>query len=436
MKFPAVLLAVSLAANIALVGVFAFRPAFAPPLIQDIFSRDASTAGAPSSVPDRETKPAASEATKPAPLWSTLRTDDLPGLIAQLQAAGFPLRAIRAVVQGILATRYESRLRDLSRGDPSAPYWKATPTLGMDAQRMAEYSRLSSEYSKAVRDLLGAFNSRDDGDLTSAQRRRYGDISLGKIDAVSQIERDYSDMTSQLRAAMNGITLPEDKEKLALLDKEKQADLAEVLSPEELEGFNMRNSTITMRLRPTLTLFNPSEAEFRAIYRIEDSASDAIYPTTPVASQEAMQQRQTAQQQAADQIKAALGDQRYAEFVRSNDREYQQLAQLEQRENLAPGTAAQAYTLRDDLSQQSNQIFNDASLNTEQKRAALQALAQNTRTQILSTLGPTAGEAYLKTAASWLGNVERGGAVTFVPMLTGGTSTRTRSLPPVRPAAK
>jgi len=76
--------------------------------------------------------------------------------------------------------------------------------------------------------------------------------------------------------------------------------------------------------------------------------------------------------------------------------------------------AVQAYDLRNGVAEQSQQIYADRNLTTDQKRAALQTLANNTKAQIVSTLGPTVGESYLRTAR-WLTSVENGGSVTFGP---------------------
>jgi hypothetical protein len=424
MKLRPVFLAGSLLVNASLLAALVLQPSLAPPGFRDFFARGSRSSSAATGTAG--TAASAKGADAHAGLWATLHTDDLKDLVARMQAAGFPIWAIRAVVQAEVDARYMARIRALTQPDPDTPFWKPTPSMGMDPKRMADYMQLVGERSKLLRDVLGNFALRDDGDITSVQRRRYGDISTAKIDSVEQINQDYSEMTAQVRAAMNGITLPEDRAKLALLKSEEQADLAAVLTPAELEDYNMRNSTVTTLLRPALALFNATPDEFRAIYNVEQPLSDQLYPTAPLSYNDMMQTRQ----QLADQLKAALGDQRYADFARSSDRDYQQLAQLEERDNLPPGTALQAYNLRDNLSQESNRIFSDPTLDTDQKRAALQSLAQNTRSQLTATLGPTASDAYIKTANSWLNSVERGGAVTF-----SANSTSFRSLPPPRRVA-
>lgn len=422
MKLRAVLLAGSLLANAGLLAALAYEPSLAPPAFRDFFARGARSpadpAGAIAATPSSPAK------TKVAPggLWAALHSGSLKDLVARMQAAGFPIWAIRAAVATEVDARYVARMRELTQPDPNMPYWKTPPAMGMDPTRLAEYMKLSNERTKEMRDLLGNFALRDDGDITSAQRRTYGNIPAEKIASIEQIAQDYSEMTAQVRAAMNGIMLPQDKAALALLDQEKHADLASVLTPQELEDYEMRNSTVTTRLRPTLALFNATEDEFRTIYNIEQPFADQLYPTGPGISFDPGK----AQQEVADQLKAALGDQRYADFERSGSRDFQQLSQLADQENLPAGTALQAYNLRDSLSQESNRIYNDATLSADDKRAALQTLAQNTRAQLLSTLGPTAGDTYLKTA-SWINNVERGMAVTF-----SGNTTSFRAVPVVR----
>ena len=60
------------------------------------------------------------------------------------------------------------------------------------------------------------------------QKRLYRQIqaTVEDLAVIQRINDDYAEMTAQLRAAMQGITLPEDRAKLLLLEREKRADLA------------------------------------------------------------------------------------------------------------------------------------------------------------------------------------------------------------------
>ena len=205
----------------------------------------------------------------------------------------------------------------------------------------------------------------------------------------------------------------------------------------------MRSSPITNMLRTRLGTFDPSASEFQALYQAQQAVSNALSPGGLMSGD--MAQRNAVQRQFTDQLKASLGPERYAEYVRDTNTDFQQLTRLTQRENLPADTAVQAFNLRDSVSAESNRIFNDPNLSVDDKKAALQALAQNTRAQLLATLGPTAGAAYLKVANPWLANVEQGSAVTFssnfagtmtmngVTMFTGNTMPSYRRLPGTSP---
>jgi hypothetical protein len=248
-----------------------------------------------------------------------------------------------------------------------------------------------------------------------AQRRQFGSIPKEKIDLVQRINDDYAEMTSQVRAAMQGITLPEDRDKIALLEREKRADLAAILTPAELEEYEMRSSPLTSRLRNSLSLMDASEAEFRAIFKVQQAFNDRVNPVmSGMISQQMMEDRREAQKQMNEQLKSVLPAERFSEFMRSSNTDYQQLHRLAQKENSPAETVTRAFSIRDTISAESVRIADDNALTTEQKRAALTALAQKGRTQILSTLGPGAGESYAQVAR-WLTTLERGSGVVFGP---------------------
>lgn len=453
MKLPTLLLAGSLVANAALVALFAFQPVLAPPAIRSLFTRRSTPvatgtdqATARQAAESRATKAAAAKAAADAQVWESLHPDDLKGLVASLRAAGFPPAVIRSVVSSLIGARFASRYRELMGADDNTPYWKVSSNIfgPNDTKRMEQYRQLMSDRAKLQRELLGDDFFNNNGEVTAAQRRQFGDLPRSKIDLLQRIGDDYAEMTSQIRAGMQGITLPEDREKLALLDREKHADLAAILTPDELADYEMRSSPITNLLRSRLGTFDPSEAEFRAIYQVQQSISDKFAANGGPTGGD-YQLRQTLQQQFTEQMKTALGPARYAEYDRAMNRDYQQLTRLAERENIPATTTLQAFNLRDSVATESNQIFDNPALDAAQKRLALESLAQNARAQLLATLGPTVGPAYVKIADPWLSNVERGSAISFngpasgtmtsngVTMFTGGSSPSYRRVPAPRP---
>jgi hypothetical protein len=424
---------VSFLANLALVATLALRPSLAPPAVRDFFGRHVTADTHAPAAPAVE-RPGAAGRPK---LWPALDTgNDLPGLIARLRAAGFPANIIRDIIRSKVSESYDARMRTLREPDPNTPFWKLPSSFFMVGdKRLDELNRLQLERSKALRDLLKDDFFKSDTDVSAGQRRQFGNLTRAKIDVVQRIEEDYYDMTATVLSSTNGILLPEDREKLAYLAREKHADLATVLTSDELADYEVRSSPLTNMLVRELGGFEPTEAEFRAVFQAHMDSS-VKFPSGPVVD---YQSREAAAREMAAQLKASLGDARYADYVRETDRDFQHLDRVVQRENIPRETAIGAFNLRDTVVQESNRIFDDTSLTVDQKRSALQSLAQNTRMQLTQMLGPVAGPAYVNAAERWLRMVEGGAAVRFtgapsttmtMMISTGGTATMSMGTSP------
>lgn len=434
------LIIASLLANTALAAVLAFRPSLAPAGVEDFLLRHFHSAPAA-----RVAAPAKQSAPAPqAKMWRSVHDEDPRAFIARLRAAGFPPAVIRALVSTEISARYDERLRALQDSDPNTPFWKLPPNFYMAGdKRLEEMNAIYRERSKVLRDLFrDEFFASDD--ISAAQRRQFGDLSRSKIDVLQRIEDDYTEMMGAVRSATQGIMLPEDREKLALLSREKRTDLSAVLSPQELAEYELRTSPTTNFLRTRLASFEPSETEFRALFQAQVDLNEKFQGSFNSIDFPA---RQEATKVFHDQVKAAFGEARYTEYARETSTDFQQLTRLVQKENLPRETALLAYNLRDAVAQQSNRIFDDATLDVQAKRAALQTLAQGARNQILATLGARAGPEYVRVADGWLNNVERGSAVSFARATSfavvtdNGTTSSSgnpeyRRLPPVSPPGR
>jgi hypothetical protein len=439
MKPATSLLAFSLAANVALAAVFAFKPALAPPAFRDWFSRGttpddvAMEAGAGASKPAARTAMSADATGRiPEKFWSTLDADDLPTLLAHLRAAGLPPSVIRAIVAAKIEKLLRPRAETVAATIANTPFWKPDPrNSNFGSGFFEQYNQIYRERWKLLRQVLGDEVYAGTGvDASDVQQRRYGDIPKNKIDLVERIEADYAEMNSQLRASQQGIILPEDREKIALLEREKRADLAATLTPQELAEYDLRTSSTTSRLRTPLTVMDASEAEFRTLFAIQSKYNDRLYPTVAVLTPELASQRTAATQEMYAEIKAALSEPRFADYVRSANSEYQQLYRLAQRDHIATDVAVRTFGLRDSAAAESSRIAADSSLSVEQKRAALQALAQTTKSQIVTALGPSAGETYSQVAR-WLPMLERGSAISVG--IDGQVTARSVNPPPDAP---
>lgn len=432
----AFVLGVSLLANAGMVTALALKPELAPASLGRVLgsSEPPGASPVPEPAPASETpKPSGGSVAKVSEVkgWAALDTADLPELAKRLRAAGFPPDVVRGILSAKIEDRFVERYRALFAKRESADYWKPRT---YSAELMAEQRAIGRERGNLLRQALGEEGVAADREISSSQRQRYGNLSQGKVDVVRMIEQDYEEMTEQLRASFQNVVLPEDREKLALLEREKRADLAGLLTPEELADYEMRNSRITSAQRPALTLMNASEAEFRAIYTALQSQLDVLYPGAVgmMSSPEMFEQRRKAEETAREAIRAALGESRYQEYMRAGDREYQQMYQAAHNSGLGAEAANQAYALRDTIAKESQRIAAADDTTLEQKREALKALSEHAQTQFRTLLGTDGGK--FVASARWLQAMQNGAAITIQP--GGGVSVRTlRPAMPPRPSS-
>ena len=188
-----------------------------------------------------------------------------------------------------------------------------------------------------------------------------------------------------------------------------------------------------------MTQMDASESEFRTIFEIQKefddrfSEYDEFGRRTRNQGQADAKARSEAEQAVKKQIKDALGAERYAAYVRSQDNDYQQLRNATKRFELPADTPDRIYALRDEVPRQASQIADDTTLTAEQKREALKKLAEDTRNRVRTTLGSEVAQAYFgNNGMQWVNQLDRGTIVSFNE--DGGQSHR-RLEQPAKPVA-
>jgi hypothetical protein len=408
MKISALLLFASLTANAALFAVFAFKSHSAPGATAK--TAVAAQAGASGSSATKMSESAgaadtAGPANLPATTWSTLQNDDLATLVARLRAAGFPPNVIRQIVSDRLEQSMFKRYSDVLKQQFDRPFWKDSSSAFFDPKTMATMRAANKEYSDTLKSLLG--EDPDADSLTSvSQKRRYGDLPKAKIDQLQAIESDYSELAMQVQSTARGLMLPEDNQKLALLDKEKVADIAKLLTPEELAEYNLRSSNSASMLRSTLATFNPTEDEFRALYKLQSALDDQYPQPMGMTTAEQRAPREAAEKQLQPQIQALLGPDRYADYQLATDPKYQQVNRLVARLELPASTSVDVVNVQDNIQKQASALRQDPTLTPDQRNAQLAALAQQAQTQLTNALGAQGYEAYKNYGGYWLQNLQ------------------------------
>lgn len=433
MKTLPLLLAASLVANAAFVTTSVVRTVNSSADQQRI--SHSSTAAAAHSAGSSAAKAGTAA---PADILEALKTDNIEALRDFLRVAGVPDDTIRSIVASTIWKRYSERMKALQpKPDPNRPWWKQNNDWYSRTSRedRAELRRLQREATDETLRVLGPDKNNSGWGW---QDPRLSFLPEEKRRDLQEVEQDYQDLIQEVQQDMQGFTLPSDAEKIRFLMEEKKRDLAAILSPQEMADYDLRMSRTAQQLSWKMTKFDASEEEYRKIFALQKSFDDTqnldAWGNPLNQSPESWQKRQQDEKQLKEQLKASLGAERYADYVRSQNNEFQQLQAAAKRLSLPPETATKVFDLRNEVSAQSVRIVDDANLAVEQKQQELAALAKRTRDQVRASLGDEAAEVYLKNLY-WLKNVEQGQAVTFTED-GNGSNARGIPTPPKKPATK
>jgi hypothetical protein len=321
-------------------------------------------------------------------------------MVARLRTAGFPPAAIRALVYARLNEQMAEKRKALFGSLKETPFWKVNRPM-FDSKLMMAQREFYQEQSKIAKELLGPDAVEPNEVRDYLRRTQYGDISADKEEKLQRVVGDYGDLRNGVYAEANGMIMPEDREKIAYLEKEMRNDLAEILTPEEMENYELRSSSTANALRSQLTTFQPTEAEFRALFHatrtVEERYGDSQMGSTP-------EQRQQRAAALNEQAKLALSPERYARFEQATDPANMILNRVVARYQLPETVVPQITAVQKDIQQRSAALRQLPAAEQTQQAQALQQEAVNT---LKPLLGDTAYQAYKVYGGQWLDQITR-----------------------------
>lgn len=353
--------------------------------------------------------PAATVMNVPQVPWEHFDTTDLKLLAARLRHAGLSRQVVAAIVQLKVRAAFDAKRVALAQSLPQYPYWRDAPGRSRDIEFSAGMKTIAREEADVLSATLG-----DDGvDLSPwedlERSRRYGDVSRQTARQIQRIDEDYQDLLAQARSQLLRTPLPEFRERLALLESERRKDLAAILSPEQLDAYEMRTSSTTARIRGSTAALDLSEDQFTAIYRLQRAFDDQYNPsntsfvgTRPDVSPE---QRAAEAKLSAD-IKAAIGPELGARYEQMRSPEYFTTQAVVSRLGLPATNVPQVIAVQQDIEQRAAQLRTVPATTFADRQRQLAALAAEANQRLSPLLGGDRGiETYKKNGGYWLQNL-------------------------------
>lgn len=338
-----------------------------------------------------------------AKTWSNLQVGDAKTLAERLRAAGFPAAVVRAVLSALVDEKYAAQRKALLAKQDEAPFWQKS-SFGYDATMMSALRELNKQERNELKALLGPDGVVGNDERQAWARRQYGNLPADKLEQLQAIASDYGELRNEIYSKANGVMLPEDREKIALLEKEQRADFAGVLSSEELENYELRSSNTANLIRRQLSIFKPNEAEFRALFQAT-RAAEAQYGSVSSSGPSSADQATKVRTAILADLQSQLSPERFAELSQATDPKYQMVNQLVARLDLPASAAIEVVGIQQDVQKRMGAIRRDTTLSTEQRNVQLAELSVEAKAKVSSTLTPRGLEAYRNYGGYWLENI-------------------------------
>jgi hypothetical protein len=256
--------------------------------------------------------------------WDLVESPDTAKLIANLRALGCPEQTIRELVTFRICRDYRNRLL-ASRADLMASWDFTRNRSARDARdSLRQESELRSAMDSELERLLGAPAAQlKDGILGWSGPGGVNEfLPLAKQGQVRELNQRYQSLMEDAREGL----LPWESDpavdaRLKELDRQKQAELARLLSPQELAALNLRDSPASQYARNHLPEAK-SEAEFEKMVQAVETVGIVEPQMDPMvrfglapSADTSADQRSFAEQQAQLEglLRQVLGDPRAAE---------------------------------------------------------------------------------------------------------------------------
>lgn len=343
--------------------------------------------------------------------WQNLESTDYVSYIQNLRLFGCPEETIRDIILTDIARLYAKRRAQLRAQIPATKYWQTGDTpAGVPPEVRRQLRDLDKEQEALVRNLLGVNFRTELAKYWSEEEEPALNLTFlpaEKQEAVQAVHDRYAALEEEIYSRARGLFLDEDQAELHKLQKQREAELAQVLTAEELEDYQIRNSETAQNLRTQLTGFQPSEEEFRKLYRFQKAFDDQFNrEADPNEDSAARSRAYTAASEALNnEIRETLGSERYASYQRAQDDDYRSLLKLTDRFNLSQDVATSIYDMKVAAERQKAQVEANATLSDEQRGAMIAAIGKATEQNVAAALGEKVFKSYQKSSGQWLANL-------------------------------
>lgn len=355
--------------------------------------------------------------------WRAVEEADYKEYIKNLRSIQCPEETIRDIIIADVNKLYASKFKSARPAQPAKErkYWEADTVSYQYRSRSPEQREeeklrrdLEKEKRELLEELLGIDYSAElaKSNMWNANTmdQQLSFLSEEKRQAIKDVQKKWQkEMQAFYETTEPGEPwTPEQQKKQKELMKRQEAEIAQLLSPQEKEEYDLRVSNTSAGVRNDLAAFEPSEAEFKRMFQLrkafDEKFTDYVSDPDDEEGQKKWSQAYSALQK---EFTDGLDPARKAEFELARSYGYRELVGLTKAFDVPRKSAKKVYEMKSTVEKEAMRLRNDRTLTDEQRKTALKAIRVETEKALTEALGDKALRSYKSNQDYWIRNLGR-----------------------------
>lgn len=337
--------------------------------------------------------------------WRQLEADDYRQYVANLRAIKCPESIIRDIVYADLEKVLAKKFRALNtkykinRDGSLSDYWKSDDELAkVKLARDVEGRLQHAERRESLISLLGMDVEKERRDrlgLPDDEGAKYPFLTTQKLGQVRDLWAEFDTREKEAQFKYQGYSAEELKTEFRDIARQRDAAVAAILSPSEKEEYLLRISYISGVMRNSLESFQPTEQEFRALFKLEyqqflDLGPYAYHGNVDSEDQTLVKKVAEDKERKDAAIRNLLGEDRYIDYFAARNPDYAPVAQAVQSSGLSKQVAMKVYDIKKATDAETRKLFMNPQLTGEQRQEAMAAIQQTRANALKGLMGEAA----------------------------------------------
>jgi hypothetical protein len=346
--------------------------------------------------------------------WQMLESTNFAQYAANLRDMGCPEKTVRAIVLADVDRRYEQLSRQTQT---NLPFWTGGRKLqAAQAAQEARQTALEEEETALIRQVLGIEYYgedlfKDKFEEQAIARFVFGPMPDATFHRLENVADKFEAIKKDFETRTGNLLTEADKAEARKLAGAEQRELQAQLTPAEWEELLARTGAMQEMdlLGSDAKVFEVAGLSAYEARQIGLARADHALSFDPFDwnLDESDAERQSRDSHFTNAIVHILGERRFADFQRAQDRNFVRLFELAREDQLPRESAVKVYEMRQLAAQEVEHLRHDDSLDDaarEHRFAGMQTLLQQAVSQ---TLGASAYREYLQGGGNWITNVTK-----------------------------